>query len=258
MTSSLHGQFVWYELMTNDVEAAVEFYRKVVGWGAQDAGMPGMTYMLLTVEGVPVAGTMAIPPEARANGMKPAWMGHVAVDNVDSSAAEANRLGGKVHHGPADIPGVGRFAVLSDPQGAVFDIFKSATEGRFQPARTGVPGHAGWHELFTTDREQAFAFYAEMFGWTKDQAFDMGPMGVYQLFAAGGAVIGGMMTKPPQIPTSVWQYYFTVDGIDGAKARVEEAGGKVAMGPAQVPGGTWILQCFDRQGAAFGLLASQR
>ncbi len=59
-----------------------------------------------------------------------------------------------------------------------------------------APGHVGWHELFTDNVDDAFAFYAEKFGWTKAQALDMGPMGVYQMFATGGMPVGGMMRGP--------------------------------------------------------------
>jgi len=94
--------------------------------------------------------------------------------------------------------------------------------------------------------------------WTKAEARDMGPMGVYQLFATGGAPVGGMVTKPPQVPVPNWLYYFNVDGIDAAAARVTEGGGQVFMGPHEVPGGQWIVQCRDPQGAVFALVALKR
>ncbi|TIX38240.1 MAG: VOC family protein, partial [Mesorhizobium sp.] len=125
------------------------------------------------------------------------------------------------------------------------------------PART--PGHIGWHELYTTDWTAAFDFYAEQFGWTKAGDFDMGPaMGTYQVFAFGGEPVGGMMNKPEQIPVPVWQFYFNVAAIDAAAKRVTDNGGKVIMGPMEVPGGDWIVQCTDPQGAHFALIAPAR
>jgi predicted enzyme related to lactoylglutathione lyase len=256
--SDLHGQYVWYELMTSDLDAALAFYGTIVGWDAVDAGMPGMRYMLLRTQDGDVGGAMAIPPPMRDSGMRPFWMGHVAVDDVDASAAEVSRLGGEVHRGPADIPGVGRFAVVTDPHGARFSLFKSAIDGAFQPAKPGVPGHIGWHELFAGDREQAFDFYAALFGWTRDAAFDMGAMGVYQLFATGGPAVGAMMTKPPALPAPAWLYDFIVDDVDAAKIRVEDNGGKALMGPVDVPGGSRIVQCLDPQGANFALVQPPR
>jgi uncharacterized protein len=83
----------------------------------------------------------------------------------------------------------------------------------------------------------------------------MGAMGVYQLFAAGGAPIGGMMTRPPGVPASFWNYYFQVDGIGGAMERLKAGGGRVINGPMEVPGGNWIVQGLDPQGAMFSLLS---
>ena len=85
----------------------------------------------------------------------------------------------------------------------MFVLFKPASdEQRPQPA-PGTPGHTGWHELHASDRESAFAFYSGLFGWTKAEAIDMGPMGVYQLFATGGVPVGGMMTKAEAVPAAV-------------------------------------------------------
>jgi predicted enzyme related to lactoylglutathione lyase len=87
---------------------------------------------------------------------------------------------------------------------------------------------------------------------------DMGPMGRYQLFAAGEANIGGMMTKPPAVPVPHWTYYFNVPAIDAAAARVTSGGGRIIHGPMQVPGDLWIVSCFDPQGAGFALVAPKR
>src|SRR5450631_3133875 len=126
--SGHRGKFVWYELMTTDPKAAETFYRGVIGWGAQDAGMPDMSYTLLTVGAIPVAGLMAVPQRALDAGARPAWTGYVAVDDVDASAAQAKQDGAAIHVAPDDIPGVGRFAVISDPQGAAICLFKSTME----------------------------------------------------------------------------------------------------------------------------------
>ena len=82
--------------------------------------------------------------------------------------------------------------------------------------------------------------------------------GVYQLFAAGDAPIGGMMNKDPAMPRPWWNYYINVDSVDAAKARIEKAGGAVKMGPMEVPGGQWILQAQDPQGGHFALVANKR
>jgi len=250
--------FVWYELMTEDVKAAEKFYSDVVGWEAKDSGIPGMAYTIISAGPSAIGGIMKVPDEARAMGARPAWLGYVGVDDVDSTVARLTAAGGKVYRPASDIPGVGRFAVVADPHGATFILFKPASAEGPPPAAPGTPGTVGWHELHAGDRESAFAFYSGLFGWTKTEAMDMGPMGVYQMFATGGEAVGGMMTKRPEMPMAAWLYYFNVDAIDAAAARVTAGGGKVLMGPHQVPGGQWIVMGGDPQGAMFALVAAKR
>jgi uncharacterized protein len=254
MMSSFHGKFVWYELMTTDTTAAAAFYRGVMGWNARDAGMPGMSYTILSAGEANVAGLMALPDTACAAGERPGWMAHVAVDDVDASAAQAKQLGGSLHHPPTDIPGVGRFAIIADPDGAILALFKPGGMAPGAPVPQGTPGHGGWHELYALNREGAFAFYSKLFGWTKGDSLDMGPMGVYQIFNRGSDMTGGMMTKPEAAPAPGWRYYFNVAGINPAETRVKSGGGQVLNGPHEVPGGSWILQCRDPQGAMFALV----
>jgi len=121
------------------------------------------------------------------------------------------------------------------------------------PPALDAPGYPSWRELMTTDGPSAVEFYTGMFGWEKSTGHDMGPMGVYQLFAYDGADRGGIMTRPPQMPTSNWGYVFRVDAIGPATERLKAAGGSVLNGPMQVPTGDWIVQALDRQGAWFCL-----
>jgi predicted enzyme related to lactoylglutathione lyase len=256
-----HGKFVWYELLTSDTKAAEAFYTKVVGWTAKDSGMPGMSYTILWAGEATVAGMMTMPEEPRKQGAPPAWSGYIAVDDVDAAVEKVKRLGGMIHMPATDIPDVGRFAVAADPQGAVFLPFKPIPPSTppVAPA-AGAPGTIGWNELYASDWEKAFAFYSDMFGWKKDQTMDMGPMGTYQLFtaASGGPAIGGMFNKPAEVPVNFWLYYFVIDDIDAAAERVKAEGGKVLFGPMEVPGGAFIVQCQDPQGAVFALTGPRK
>src|SRR4051794_10115106 len=144
--ASSQGSFVWYELMTTDAAAAETFYKGVIGWNAHDAGFPDFHYTLLSAGSTQVAGLMTLPQEACDAGAKPGWMGYVAVDDVDDHAARFTEAGGAVHRAPADIPGVGRFAVVADPQGAVIVLFKG--NGTSPPASAKTPGYPGWRELY--------------------------------------------------------------------------------------------------------------
>ena len=247
-----HGRFAWYELMTTDVEAAKAFYTKVMGWGAWDASMPGRAYTLFTAGKASAGGVMELPEDARKMGGKPGWVGYVWVNDVDAAADRIRRLGGVVHVPPTDVPDISRFSVFADPQTARLALFKWLKPGQEQPAEPGAPGRVGWHELLAADWEKALAFYSELFGWQKAQP-DIGEMGTYQLFSAGGQPIGGMVTKPPTMPASFWLYYFNISDIDAAAQRVKAGGGQILDGPLEVPGGSWIVQCTDPQGAIFAL-----
>ena len=170
---------------------------------------------------------------------------------MDEGARKVAALGGKVLREPADIPNVGRFAVVADPQGVVFQLFKG--NGVAQPEAASMkPGHMGWHELHTHDAGAAFEFYNTLFGWTKDRVVPMGEMGDYQLFAIRGTAAGGMFNSP--MPAKAWLYYFAVENIEAAQARITELGGKVIRGKTEVPGGAFIVQATDPQGAPFAVV----
>ena len=254
--TSAQSSFVWYELMTSDVAAAKTFYTDVVGWQTEDMPMPGMTYTMLSMAKTQVGGMMTLPKDACDAGMRPCWGSYIAVDDVDSAADKVQGLGGKIYAAPADIPNVGRFAVVADPQGASFNLFKPTQPGQ-RPAST-EPGQVGWHELHTNDWPKAFGFYNAMFGWLRGDGVDMGPMGTYQLFTVGGIPVGGMFNSPTAAAARYWLYYFNVGDIDAAAKRVTDGGGKITHGPQQVPGGSWIVQAADPQGAAFALTGSRK
>jgi uncharacterized protein len=255
--ASGRGAFVWYDIMTGDMTAAEAFYTKVMGWTAKDSGMSGPSYTILSAGNVMVAGAMPIPPDAAAQGARPCWTGYIGVDDVDAYAQRVVVAGGCIHKQPDDIPGVGRFAVAADLHGAQFILF--TPNGASGTATNPVElGHIGWHELMAGELEPAFQFYSGLFGWTKDTAFDMGAMGLYQMFSTGtgGSAVGGIMKKPAEMKgPAAWLYYVNVDGIAAAAERVRLANGQVINGPHQIPGGSWIVQCLDPQRAMFAMVS---
>lgn len=254
------ARFVWHELMTSDARSATAFYTAALGWTTSAGAMPELDYTLASAGGTQVAGLMNLPPDAVAAGGRPGWMGYVAVSDVDAKAAAAQAAGGTVCHPPTDIPHVGRFATIADPQGAVLCLFKGSGSDEAPVSDPDAPGNIGWNELYTDDLDAAWSFYVGLFGWVKDEAIDMGPMGVYQLFAPGPGLpaTGGMMKRPPEVPATFWQFYFNVEALDAALGRVRAAGGQVLMDPMQVPGGSWVASCLDPQGAVFALVGPQR
>ncbi len=259
---STEGRFVWYDLLTTDVDAAKAFYMDVVGWSLQRWDGGGKPYFMWVAGEAPIGGMMELTPQMRQAAAPPHWMAYVAVDDVDAAAARASELGGQIRLPGTDIPEIGRFAVITDPQGAAISLFRAAGEPMPAPdrMRTGV---VGWHELNTTDQPGAWSFYSDLFGWRHASSFDMGEDGVYFMFRQADepqdAAAGGMseMAKRLNVPPH-WLYYFNVADLDGALERVAAGGGQVQNGPMDVPGGGRIAQCMDPQGGAFALFEPAR
>ena len=250
------GKFVWYDQMSNDLPGAEKFYSKVVGWTLAPNTMNAQKYTLLKSGETMVGGLMPIPEDAAKMGVRPAWMGYIAVDDVKKYADKVKAAGGAIYREPTEIPNIGTFAIAADPGGAGFLLFKG--NGDEAPAQDPTkPGFIGWHELHGGDPEKSFAFYSGLFGWTKGEALEMGPVGTYQIFNSKGQG-GGMIKKMAQEPAAHWLYYITVEAIDAAVGRVKSAGGQVLNGPMQVPGGSWVINGIDPQGAVFALVAPKR
>jgi uncharacterized protein len=251
---AFQNPFIWYDLMTPDVEGAKTFYGHVIGW---TYGLQPPNYALCQVDGIGIGGIMESPDHLR--GMPPFWSGYIYTPDVDRACAAIKAAGGKVHREPWDIPGILRMAVVADPAGAAFNIMQPLMQGDMPTFKEGTVGLVGWHELHSDDLSKAWAFYAKHFGWTQSGVFKMGgAYGDYLLFALGGKDTGGMMKRIDPVPMSCWVYYFNVDGIDAGVARINDAGGKVLMGPHQVPGGSWIVAAQDPQGGYFSLLSKTR
>ncbi len=248
------GSFCWYELVTTEPEAAAAFYADVVGWSAADAGRETVRYTILSVAGAPVAGVMALPSDGCPEEARPGWIGNIAVEDVDAAVAKVERAGGKSYCPPSDIPGVGRFVTVADPQGATFILFNPVPERQRQRAAPMSLGHSGWHELHADDGEAAFASYSDHFGWTKAEALEMGQIGTYQLIKADGPPFGAMMASPDGRPPG-WLFYFVVHAIEPAIGRIHSGGGTILNGPMEVLGGAFIVQAQDPQGAMFALVA---
>ena len=253
--ASEYGRFVWHDLMTTDTDSAKKFYGEVAGWGTQP--WEGSPYIFLMNEGDMIGGMMPISEEMRKNKIMPSWTPSVGVENVDATAAKAAELGGKIVAPPMDIPDIGRYAIIQDPQGMSLAIFKSNGE---MPGHEGAPreGEFSWHELLTTDYVAAFKFYSTLFGWEKMLEHDMGPMGIYLIYGLRGQQYGGMLNKSPEMPAGLgWLCYVKVANAKAAAEIVTRLGGQVMGGPMEVPGGDWITICEDPQGAKFAVHASK-
>ena len=246
----MHGQYVWYELMTPDVEAARKFYSPFTGWGTQ-AFDPN--YTMWTTKGVPFGGIARIGPEERQRGIPPSWMPYIESTNVDETARLATSLGGKVLEGPRDIPNAGRYAVVQDPQGATFGVYKSSRPSQSWDG-TPVPGRFSWHELMTTDYRKAFDFYQRLFGWEKTGEMDMGGGNAYFMYGKGKP-FGGIFNRHGDMAgmRPFWLCYIFVNDLQKAFDAARLAGAQVQRPPMDIPGGGRIAILGDPQGAAFAL-----
>jgi hypothetical protein len=253
--NSVRGRFVWHELMTTDIGSAADFYGKIVGWKTK-GWEQDEAYVMFVMGKSSMAGLMTLPKDAQAMGAAPSWVTYIGTPNVDATVAQAVSLGGKIVKDAADIPTVGRFAVLQDPQGATFLAF-TPLQSMTPIGDPGVPvvGDFSWHELVTTDWRAGLAFYKALFGWEETESMDMGPeMGTYQMFGLAGKTFAGAFNKPANMPgPPFWLPYIKVADATTAAASTTRLGGHVMNGPMQVPGGDWIAQGADLEGAAFAV-----
>ena len=250
--SPILGRPLWYELMTGDLGAAESFYKTVVGWTTAPFEGSPMPYTMWMRGSVPIGGAMTLPGELRAMGVPPHWMMYVGTPSLEETVAHVERLGGAAVSPVIDVPNVGRMRTMRDPQGAHFSLYEPSSP----PLPEALPevGDTSWHELMTTDAEAAKSFYRDLFGWQETSTMDMGPMGKYHMFGRSLGPMGGMMNKPPEmanVPPS-WLYYFRVPDVHAAAEKVKANGGQV-LNSMEVPGGDWIVQAMDPQGAAFAL-----
>jgi len=245
--------------MTTDVAGAQSFYGDLLGWSFVDAGMPEGEYHLFSADEPPVGGLMPITSEMKSNGAMPMWAGYIGVDDVDQSVTAASGAGGKVLMPPWDIDGVGRMAMLADPQGAPFYVMRGSSSETSESFSEETPrnGHCAWNELASADPSGADTFYSALFGWEKAQTMDMGPMGEYGLYKNSGQrsfMQSGIMKKPDEVPVSMWSYYFRVANIDGAVKSINANGGRVLNGPMEIPGDEFAVNALDPQGAMFSIV----
>ncbi len=253
--SDYRGKFIWYELLTTDVEAAKVYYSETIGWSTEAWEGGGSPYTMWIAEGGPIGGVMELPEEAKKMGAPPHWLAYVGTPDLDETVAKAKELGAEILV-TMDIPKVGRIGVMKDPQGAVIAAF--TPEGD-PPGHNGDSAHGAiaWRELATTDIDQAWSFYEAVFGWKKTKAMDMGEMGTYQMFGHGDESTGGIFVKPPNIPAPPhWLLYAKVPDVNQNAEAVKSRGGQVLNGPMEVPEGGLIAQCMDPQGAAFAIYSS--
>lgn len=241
------GRFVWHDLMTTDAEKSKAFYSALFDWQVEARPMQGFTYYMIVAGPGPVGGIV----EEKAIPMSH-WMPYVAVDDVDATAQKIQSLGGSVCVPPTDIPQTGRFAVVGDPQGAYFSIYKGNPESPGFDPDLPVPGRICWNEVLTTDDVKAQEFYSAVFGW-RDDPKDMGPMGTYHCQMLGDKQAGGLMKNPMNGAPSCWLCYFLVEDLAAATAKAKALGATAMMENTPIPEVGAFSMLADPVGAVFAL-----
>jgi uncharacterized protein len=253
--TSYKGRFVWYDLMTSDPTAAKKFYGTLFGWTAKEdeVGSAG-TYTMFRNQSKEFGGLMEI---GKDRPMPSYWIGYVAVEDIHAAAGRVPGAGGRVAHPPTEIPDVGHFAVIIDPQGAAFCLFQGREmEGADDWQIPCGPGTVAWNELMTTNPQAAAGFYKGICGWSSREE-DMGSMGKYWIFRSGEKDVAGMMPIPPgsQGPPA-WLSYFQVADVDQSTKKAQELGGKVFVQPTDIPNIGRFSVTADPTGAMLALFKS--
>jgi len=239
------GEVVWHDLMTTDVEAAKRFYGELLGWDF-NVWKPGEFDYPMIHEGEADHGGIApLPPE---RGGQSHWIAYVRPDDVDEAVRRAEEQGATILAQPDDIPEIGRYAVLADPQGAIISPFAPAYDS---PAPQGT---FLWEELHTPDVKAAKSFYETVFGWSSRE-MDMGEAGAYTILSrTDGEDVAGITRKSDDSPgPASWLAYVATDDVDSKAAKAVELGATQYLEPVTVEGVGRFAILGDPTGAMFGL-----
>ncbi|TMG37344.1 MAG: VOC family protein [Chloroflexi bacterium] len=237
----------WVDLASPNLDASRKFYSALFGWKAEvtdDPAAQGYTMFLKNGKQVAGLGGLQMPEQPSA------WSTYVATEDADKTAKAVQEAGGKVVAPPFAVMKAGRMAVFQDPTGAYISIWEA---GEHKGAElVNEPGSFSWNELNTKGIDKAKAFYKKVFGWeAADQAMPQG--GSYTEWKLKGKSIGGGQENPaPNVPPH-WLTYFTVSDTDATIKKLGELGGKVLMGPIDIPQGRMAVVA-DPHGAAFAVI----
>ncbi len=245
------GRFVWNDLMTKDADHCRAFYTELFNWKTNEMDMGDMGKYTMLLNGPDQHGQAGIVP-LEDDDVPSHWISYVTVDDVDATLAKVEGWGGTVAVPGVDIPGVGRFGVIQDPQGAVISPFRSAS-GEPPIREKKDPGDFRWYELVTEDLPGAKTFYANVFGWTFEES-SVGPDGYWIAKRKGDMPVCALMKKPPQMPVAAaWTSYINVEKINETHARALNLGGNEYVEVTKIPNAGYFSMLSDPSGAVFAL-----
>ena len=245
-----HGHIVWHELMTTDGAAAEKFYGALLGWTFRhtDMGEKGI-YRLIDANGREQGGILETRPEDK---IPPHWCGYVSVPDVDAAAKAAAENGGRVPCAPMDIPHVGRFAYVLDPEGAGFVVFRDNKGDSTPPEMPGLSDFC-WDTLAVNDGERALAFYSAVAGWTRGKFGDA--PGLFLATGAGQTIAD--VEAPQGGAPSHWMTHVVVANLNDARAKAESLGARIYAPLIEVPNVGKMAIIGDPWGAVISLFEPQ-
>ncbi|MFI2610074.1 VOC family protein [Kitasatospora sp. NPDC018619] len=244
------GSPCWIDLGSPDIPATADFYGKVFGWTFQEVPEAG-GYGFLQKDGRTVGAIGSLDAGARS-----AWTTYFRTPDADATVNAAEQAGATVRVPPTDVMREGRFAALTDPQGAEFSVWQAGDTTGLE----AVSEEAAlvWAELHTPDQEDASAFYRQLFGW-RVQEFEPAPGMHYRVASTAegdqqATSFGGIAPTMGPAQPAAWTPYFATADVDARVAKATAAGGSVLMGPENVRNVGRIAWVADPDGAPFALI----
>jgi predicted enzyme related to lactoylglutathione lyase len=243
----LHGKFVWFEHVSNDVEKSRAFYGGLFGWKSGGVPVGDQTYHMIQNETEGIGGFRTAMP-----GVPNHWMCYLSVADVDATVESARAAGAQVLMPPTDFGSIGRGATIADPTGARLSVWRSA-EGDRPDRETVAAGDWYWNECWTPDAAAALAFYERVFGYTHD-SMDMGPQGTYYVLMKDGVARGGLMGSTDPNAQPAWLPYVSVADCDATAKRAAWLGSQNIVPPMDIPDVGRFAVLMDPVGAVIGVI----
>ena len=246
-TAYLHGKFVWFELLTQDIDKAIRFYDGLFGWRSVRVPMgDGEPYPMIHNGDQAIGGFRQGPP-----GVKSHWVSYLSVPDVDAAHQAAVAAGCRIMLAPTDFAMAGRAAAIADPTGASFCVWKGLNGDPPDTEKTPMGGWF-WNELWTSDAGKALAFYQTHFGFS-DEPMNMGPM-TYHVLKKDGVSRAGLCQSVNSVAKSMWLPYVAVSDCDATSRKAVALGGAVVTPPQDIPGIGRFAIAVDTTGAAVAFI----
>jgi len=221
----LPGKFIWFDLATVDIASQKKFYGDVFGWTYQPISQADSQYTIIKNGERNIAGMFQIKPpaDAKAGAL---WISLMSVTDPDTAVAVTKKQGGSVQTPTTSLARRGTYALLRDPEGALFGVLKSDSG---DPLDHDIqPGEFMWVDLFASDVQRAAKFYQQLAGY--DVVSDDNHVH-HEFLRSSGKYRAGIVPRPEQANHSGWLPYIKVTDVAATLQKVTDAGGHIMVEP---------------------------